>query len=246
MMAGGMYPNMMMPGAMIGGGMMPSMPAAPMEMMSGPTMDMVPQAAMDMSAMGGQPMAPAPPPAMDMGMMGGMMMDPAMMAMYPNMGGDMANMSAKKEIVFKHAKLIPPDARTPQPPHRTKPPGCRTIFVGGLPDKIRESIVREIFETYGRIHTLRLSKKNFCHIRFDREECVDQAMMISGYCIKLINIKEKDDMVEENDDDENSHSTSGWLHVDYALVNITYNVPLLYNFNILDYIIIIIIMKLLL
>ncbi|KAJ8713419.1 hypothetical protein PYW07_013789 [Mythimna separata] len=217
MMAGGMYPNMMMPGAMMGGGMMTNMPTAGMEMMPATGMDMVPQAAMDMSAMGGQAMAPAATPAMDMSMMGSMMMDPAMMGMYPSMTGEITNVQPKKEIVFKHAKLIPPDSGTPQPPRRSKPPGCRTIFVGGLPDKIRESIVREIFETYGRIHTLRLSKKNFCHIRFDREECVDQAMMISGYCIKLINIKEKDDMVEDDDDDENSHSTSGWLHVDYAL-----------------------------
>lgn len=220
MMAGGMYPNMMMPGPMMGGGMMPNMPATGMEMMPASGMDMVPQSTMDMSAMGGQTMAPQAP-AMDMTMMGSMMMDPAMMGMYPNMGGDMPNAQAKKEILFKHAKLIPPESGTPHPPRRSKPPGCRTIFVGGLPDKIRESIVREIFESYGRIHTLRLSKKNFCHIRFDREECVDQAMMISGYRIKLINVNEKDDMVED-DDDENSHSTSGWLHVDYALVSTTF------------------------
>ena len=227
MLAGGMYPNMMMPGAMMGGGMMPSMPATGMEMMPGTGMDMVPHPAMDMSAMGaGQAMAPAAPPPMDISMMGGMMMDPGMMGMYPSMGGEISNVQDKKEIVFKHARLVPPDAGRPHPPRRSKPPGCRTIFVGGLPDKIRESIVREIFETYGRIHTLRLSKKNFCHIRFDREECVDQAMMISGYCIKLINIKDKEDMGED-DEDENSHSTSGWLHVDYALVNTKFitNVP---------------------
>ncbi|XP_063892879.1 ecto-NOX disulfide-thiol exchanger 2 [Helicoverpa armigera] len=213
MMAGGMYPNMMMQGAMMGGGMMPT---PGMDMMSGTGMDMVPQPTMDMSAMGGQGMAPAAPPAMDMGMMGGMMMDPSMMGMYPGMTGDMSTMQDKKEILFKHARLIPPDSNAPRPLRRSKPPGCRTIFVGGLPDKITERIVREIFETYGRIHTLRLSKKNFCHIRFDREECVDQAMLISGYCIKLINLKDKDDM-NEDDDDENSHSTTGWLHVDYAL-----------------------------
>ncbi|XP_075978640.1 ecto-NOX disulfide-thiol exchanger 2-like isoform X2 [Anticarsia gemmatalis] len=208
MMAGGMYPNMMMPGAMMGG----VMHSAGMEMMQGAGMEMVPPASMDMSAMGGQAIASAGG-AMDMGMMGGMMMDPSMMGIYPSIStADMAPMPEKKEIVYKHCKLVPPDTGTPQPPRRTRPPGCRTIFVGGLPDKIRESTVREVFETYGRIHTLRLSKKNFCHIRFDREECVDAAMMISGYRIKLTNIKEDDKI-----DDEKSHATSGWLHVDYAL-----------------------------
>lgn len=221
MMAGGMYPNMMVPGAMMGASMMPT---TGMEMMPGTGMEMVPQASMDMSAMGGQTMSPAAAPAMDMSMMGGMMMDPAMIGMYSNMSGsgDMPTIQEKKEIVFKHAKLIPPNDGTPQPPRRSKPPGCRTIFVGGLPDKIRESTVRDIFETYGRIHTLRLSKKNFCHIRFDREDCVDQAMMISGYRIKLTSSKDKDAVLDD-DEDENSHSTSGWLHVDYALVSLCCN-----------------------
>lgn len=214
MMASGMYPNMMLPGPLMGGGMMPG---SGMEIMQGPGMDMGPPPSMDMSGIGGPPMAPAPAPPMEMSMMGGMMMDPSMMGMFSNMSGDVPSMQSKKELIFKHARLTPPDSGTPQPPRRGKPPGCRTIFVGGLPDKIRENIVREIFESYGRIHTLRLSKKNFCHIRFDREECVDQAMMISGYHIKLININDNDDMNEDDDDDESSNATSGWLHVDYAL-----------------------------
>lgn len=209
MMASGMYPNMMMPGAMMSSGMMP---ATGMDIMSGASMEMVPQGTMDVSAIAGQSMAPAPASTMDISMMGGMMVDPTMMGMYSNMGGDL--LQDKKEIVFKHAILIPPNPAAPQPPRRTKPPGCRTIFVGGLPDKIRESTVREIFETYGRIHTLRLSKKNFCHIRFDREECVDQAMMISGYRIKLTDVKIEDDIKDESD---HPPTTSGWLHVDYAL-----------------------------
>lgn len=214
MMASGMYPNMMMPGAMMSSGMMP---ATGMDIMSGASMEMVPQGTMDVSAIAGQSMAPAPASTMDMSMMGGMMVDPTMMGMYSNMGGDL--LQDKKEIVFKHAILIPPNPAAPQPPRRTKPPGCRTIFVGGLPDKIRESTVREIFETYGRIHTLRLSKKNFCHIRFDREECVDQAMMISGYRIKLTDVKIEDDIKDESD---HPPTTSGWLHVDYALVSLIF------------------------
>lgn len=206
---GGIYPNMMMPTTMLPGGLMPS---TGMDMMPSTTgMDMMTQPSMDISSMGGQSSTGTP---IDINMMGGLMMDPSMMGMYPSgmTGGDMA-LQEKKEIVLKHCKLSPPEPGTPHPPRRARPPGCRTIFVGGLPDKIRESVVRDIFENYGRIHTLRLSKKNFCHIRFDRENCVDAAMAISGYRITLTDVKEKD-VVE----DDTSHSTSGWLHVDYAAV----------------------------
>ncbi|CAH2091238.1 unnamed protein product [Euphydryas editha] len=205
MMMGGMF-NMMMPNAMMGGGMMAT---TGMDIMQGPGMEMISQAPMEMSTISPQSMPPAPSP-MEMGMMGGVMVDPAMMGIFPNIGNEMSH--DRKEIILKHCKLTPPELGTQQPPRRARPPGCRTIFVGGLPDKIRESTVREIFERYGRIQILRLSKKNFCHIRFDRENCVDAAMAITGYAIKLLS-KDKDDKEE----DEDSHATSGWLHVDYAL-----------------------------
>lgn len=210
-MTGGMYPNMMMPGTMISGGIIPT---AGMEIMSGTGMELVSQSSMDMSTMGAQTIAATNNPTMDMSMMGGMMMDSSVMGIYPGIAGELSSIPEKKEIVLRHCKLIPPDAGTAEPLRRAKPPGCRTIFVGGLPDKIRESTVREIFETYGRIHTMRLSKKNFCHIRFDRENSVDAAMVISGYRIKLT-YRDKDD----NNEDDSAHTTSGWLQVDYALVS---------------------------
>lgn len=207
MMIGGMYPNMMMPAPMIQGGLLPS---TGMDIMSSTNgMDLMSQPSMDISSIGGQSSTGTP---IDMNMMGGMMLDPSMMGMYSGLNTDIS-IQEKKEIVLKHCKLSPPEPGTPHPPRRTRPPGCRTIFVGGLPDKIRESVVRDIFENYGRIHTLRLSKKNFCHIRFDKESCVIDAMAISGYRITLTDVKEKD-VVE----DDSSHSTSGWLHVDYAAV----------------------------
>lgn len=228
---GGMYPNMMLTGGLMGGGLMQNT-----------SMDLMPSSGMDMSSMDMSNMTPAPPlppgsvPAaatMDMAMasnvMGGMMMDPSMMGM-GNIGGTVANMAnmsmynmqgemmpvqEKKEVVLKHCKLTPAPPGTPDPPKRDKPNGCRTIFVGGLPEKIRESTVRDIFERYGRIQTLRLSKKNFCHIRFDREGCVDAAMLLSGYRIKLTD-KDKE---RDGEEEEETHANSGWLHVDYALVS---------------------------
>ncbi|XP_059053730.1 ecto-NOX disulfide-thiol exchanger 2-like [Achroia grisella] len=207
MMSGGMYPNMMMSG-MMAGGMLPST----VDMMSGTGMELMSPSTVDISSMAGQAIPATGSTPIDISMMGGMVVDPSMMGMYSNMGSDISAVQEKKEIVFKHCKLIPPTAGTPQSPRRAKPPGCRTIFVGGLPEKIRESTVRDIFEPYGRIHTLRLSKKDFCHIRFDRESSVHAAMQLSGYRIKLIS-KDKD----EKEEDDDSHATSGWLHVDYAL-----------------------------
>lgn len=216
MMPGGMFPNMMMPNAIMPNSMLPP---PGIDIMQGGSMEMLPPAPMDMAGLSGQSMQAAVPASMDMSMMGGMMMDPSIMSMYPNMGADI-NVVEKKELLLKHGKLSPPSPGTAEPPRRNKPPGCRTIFVGGLPDNIRECDVREIFESYGRIHTLRLSTKNFCHIRFDRESSVDAAMMISGYHLKLF----KDGKEEE----ENNKANSGWLHVDYALVRFHNHVPFIY------------------
>lgn len=196
---------MIMPSAMMSGNMIPS---GSMDLLPGTGMDMMSQQQVDMSLSQGIP-GTGP---MDINMMGGIMVDPSMMGMYTNMGPDMIAVQDKTEIVLKSCTLTPPVSGTSLPPTRSRPPGCRTIFVGGLPNRIRENIVREIFERYGRIHTLRLSPKNFCHIRFERENSVDLAIVLSGYRLKL-NDKEKDD-----EDGEDSHDNAGWIHVDYAMV----------------------------
>ena len=40
--------------------------------------------------------------------------------------------------------------------------------------------MKEMFENCGSITSIRLSKKNFAHIRFDFEESVDKAIYLSG------------------------------------------------------------------
>ncbi|CAH2039704.1 unnamed protein product, partial [Iphiclides podalirius] len=210
LVASGMFGNVMMPNTLMTGSMMQP---TTMEMMPRSGMEIIPPASMDISMIGAPSLGAAGAPPMDMGVMGGVMMDHPMVAMYSNASTEMVQ--EKKEILLKHCKLTPPDPGTPKPPRRERPPGCRTIFVGGLPDKMREGIVRDIFERYGRIQILRLSKKNFCHIRFDRESCADAAMAITGYKVKLT-IRDKEDKDMDNDEDD-SHATNGWLHVDYAL-----------------------------
>jgi len=65
---------------------------------------------------------------------------------------------------------------------RERPPGCKTIFVGGLPETVTEEILQEMFANCGTIYSLRLSKKNFAHVRFTTMEAVDRALYFSGNC----------------------------------------------------------------
>ncbi|XP_050079737.1 ecto-NOX disulfide-thiol exchanger 2 [Anopheles maculipalpis] len=91
-----------------------------------------------------------------------------------------------KEIIYcKNCTLFPPNPSAPAPKTIERPPGCRTVFVGGLPTGMTEEVMREIFERCGEITTLRLSKKNFCHIRYVYEASVDSAIYLSGYRVKI-------------------------------------------------------------
>ncbi|XP_059943018.1 ecto-NOX disulfide-thiol exchanger 2 isoform X6 [Mesoplodon densirostris] len=67
----------------------------------------------------------------------------------------------------------------PPPATRERPPGCKTVFVGGLPENGTEQIIVEVFEQCGEIIAIRKSKKNFCHIRFAEEYMVDKALYLS-------------------------------------------------------------------
>ncbi|KAH1018868.1 ecto-NOX disulfide-thiol exchanger 2 [Dendroctonus ponderosae] len=133
---------------------------------------------------------------------------PPMMTPNPNLmpPGDetyTVGINSVKEIVhFKSCTLFPPSPHAPPPTTRDRPPGCKTVFVGGLPEKITEEIIQEIFERCGEITTLRLSKKNFCHVRFVFEASVDSAIYLSGYRIRI----------GSNVDP----GYNGRLHVDYA------------------------------
>jgi len=113
------------------------------------------------------------------------------------------NASNKEIIRFKSCCLYPPKSNTPIATTRERPLGCRTVFVGGLPENITEDILQEVFQHIcGEICAIRMSKKNFCHIRFDNESAVDNAIALSGYRLKI-------------NDLEDSPNT-GRLHIDYA------------------------------
>ncbi|XP_072473260.1 ecto-NOX disulfide-thiol exchanger 1 isoform X4 [Notamacropus eugenii] len=113
------------------------------------------------------------------------------------------DISVVKEIIHcKSCTLFPPNPNLPPPSTRERPPGCKTVFVGGLPENATEEIIQEVFEQCGDITAIRKSKKNFCHIRFAEEFMVDKAIYLSGYRMRLGSSTDKKD--------------SGRLHVDFA------------------------------
>ncbi|XP_068930166.1 ecto-NOX disulfide-thiol exchanger 2 isoform X2 [Petaurus breviceps papuanus] len=150
----------------------------------------------------GQPMLPDFDPAL--GMMTGI---PPITPMMPGLGivppPIPPDMPVVKEIIHcKSCTLFPPNPNLPPPATRERPPGCKTVFVGGLPENATEQIIMEVFEHCGEIIAIRKSKKNFCHIRFAEEFMVDKALYLSGYRIRLGSSTDKKD--------------TGRLHVDFA------------------------------
>ncbi|KAM8855090.1 ecto-NOX disulfide-thiol exchanger 1 isoform 2-T5 [Spinachia spinachia] len=113
------------------------------------------------------------------------------------------DMPVVKEIIHRQScTLFPQNPNLPPPSTRERPPGCKTVFVGGLPENATEEIVREVFEPCGEIIAIRKSKKNFCHIRFSEEFMVDETLYLSGYRMRIGSSTDKKD--------------SGRIHVDFA------------------------------
>lgn len=122
--------------------------------------------------------------------------------MMPGLGVSQ-DMPVVKEIIHcKSCTLFPSNPNLPPPATRQRPPGCKTVFVGGLPENATEQLIVEVFEQCGEIIAIRKSKKNFCHIRFAEEYTVDKALFLSGYRIRLGSSTDKKD--------------TGRLHVDFA------------------------------
>lgn len=80
-----------------------------------------------------------------------MMGDPFMMN---QAGGNMATSGAHevdgKEILhFNGFILVPPPPHAPPRSTRDKPPGCKTLFIGGLPETVKEEMIGELMQTCG-------------------------------------------------------------------------------------------------
>lgn len=141
------------------------------------------------------------PQQMEMANMQQMMQMPGMNIM-PNMM--MMNQPMPNQpIYFSTGVLLPPVPGIAIPPRRERPPGCRTIFVGGLPQGITEDVLTEIFQRFGDIDEIKLHK-GVCHVRFEKPESVEQSFSVSGCRLKGHNQNENEAIM---------------LYIDYALVS---------------------------
>ncbi|KAJ7310243.1 hypothetical protein JRQ81_007141 [Phrynocephalus forsythii] len=177
----------------------------PMDLgMSDPTAWVTAMNNLGMTPMGiaGEPLMPDFDPSL--GIMSGI---PPINPLMPGLGMVLppvpSDLPVAKEIIHcKSCTLFPPNPNLLPPTTRERPPGCKTVFVGGLPENATEETIVEIFEQCGEIKALRKSRKHFCHIRFAEEYMVDKAIYLSGYRIRLGSSTDKKD--------------TGRLHVDFA------------------------------
>ncbi|XP_047027474.1 ecto-NOX disulfide-thiol exchanger 2-like isoform X1 [Helicoverpa zea] len=107
-----------------------------------------------------------------------------------------------QSLYFSNGVVLPMLPGTTVPPRRDPLPGCRTIFIGGLPPGIAKETVREIFEKFGPVDDVKLHKQGVCHVRFQKPESVEHAFFISGCRIKFYNQQD---------------SEAATIFIDYAL-----------------------------
>lgn len=99
--------------------------------------------------------------------------------------------------------LIPANPLDPKPSRREKPPSCKTVFVGSLPDTCNEKNLSDLFSKCGNIVEVRVSRgRNFGHVQFSLESSVDRAMELSGCTVRVENSTSPKDCSK--------------VHVDYA------------------------------
>ena len=56
---------------------------------------------------------------------------------------------------LKFCEIIPRKPGLPLPSTRERPEGCRTVFVGGVPEWVPEKVVRDVFDFCGEIESVR-------------------------------------------------------------------------------------------
>ncbi|KAI3351569.1 hypothetical protein L3Q82_020407, partial [Scortum barcoo] len=124
-----------------------------------------------------------------------------------------------KEIIHcKSCTLFPPNPNLPPPATRDRPPGCKTVFVGGLPENATEQLIMEVFGQCGDITAIRKSKKNFCHIRFAEEFTVDKALFPVGgfFCGDTRLVSPQKTCYRVRLGSSTDKKDTGRLHVDFA------------------------------
>lgn len=67
----------------------------------------------------------------------------------PSLVGRPHEVDGKEILHFKGFILVPPPPNSAPRSTREKPPGCKTVFVGGLPETVTEDMIGELLQTCG-------------------------------------------------------------------------------------------------
>lgn len=67
--------------------------------------------------------------------------------------GENLEVDGKEILHFNGFILIPPPPHAPARSTREKPPGCKTVFIGGVPENATEEMLGELMQTCGGVET---------------------------------------------------------------------------------------------
>ncbi|KAF9424353.1 hypothetical protein HW555_000492 [Spodoptera exigua] len=90
-----------------------------------------------------------------------------------------------QRICFNKGAILPPPPNIVMPQKRERPPGCRTLIVGGLPTGITNDSVTEIFQLFGTVEEVKPIGQEIWQVRFDNPDSIEPSFILSGCRIKL-------------------------------------------------------------
>ncbi|KAH9643825.1 hypothetical protein HF086_002323 [Spodoptera exigua] len=90
-----------------------------------------------------------------------------------------------QRICFNKGAILPPPPNIVMPQKRERPPGCRTLIVGGLPTGITNDSVTEIFQLFGTVEEVKPVGQEIWQVRFDNPDNIEPSFILSGCRIKL-------------------------------------------------------------
>ena len=94
-------------------------------------------------------------------------------------------------LLRRNCYLVPPLDDTYVLALSEKQPGCRTVFIGGLPSIADEEIIREIFSVCGPIEkiTMNSARANnqvkHCQVRFVQYDSLERAVKFNGHVLVI-------------------------------------------------------------
>lgn len=94
-------------------------------------------------------------------------------------------------LLRRNCYLVPPLDDTYVLALSEKQPGCRTVFIGGLPSMADEDIIREIFSVCGAIEKITINsgrannQVKHCQLRFVQYDSLERAVKFNGHVLVI-------------------------------------------------------------